>query len=120
MTLQKQNLVISVLADLLAFAAVWQIQCIAVHQNSLLAGQDISSAVISFVAQQDADALFVGQVCSSLFWNSLRLDILVHLGVKASNAIHIHYQPVLAFLAHKRPTMVITVHILQAQEVSSQ
>ncbi len=67
MTNQKQNLVIAVLADLLAFAAVWQIRCISVNQNSPMAGQDISSAVIAFVVQQDADALFVGQVCSSLF-----------------------------------------------------
>jgi len=66
MTIQKQNLVIAVLADLLASAAVWQIRCIAVNQNSPVAGQDISSAVISFVVQQDADALFVGKVCPSL------------------------------------------------------
>ena len=68
MTLQKQNLVIAVLADLLAFAAVWQIRCIAVHQKSVVAGRDTTSAVITFVAQQDADALFVGQVCSCPFF----------------------------------------------------
>ncbi|KAL0053929.1 hypothetical protein WJX82_001314 [Trebouxia sp. C0006] len=75
MTLQKQNLVIAVLADLLAFAAVWQIRCIAVHQNSLLAGQDISSAVISFVAQQDADALFVGQALMSIINDTLGMPL---------------------------------------------
>lgn len=69
MTLQKQNLVIAVLADLLAFAAVWQIRCIAVNQKSLVAERDVSSAVITFVTQQDADALFVGQLCSCpFFW----------------------------------------------------
>lgn len=66
MTLQKQNLVIAVLADLLAFAAVWQIRCIAVHQKSVVAGRDTTSAVITFVAQQDADALFVGQALMSI------------------------------------------------------
>jgi len=122
MTLQKQNLVIAVLADLLAFAAVWQIRCIAVHQNSLLAGQDISSAVISFVAQQDADALFVGQVCSSLFLTSLKLDALVHLGVKASNAIHNSLSACTGLSGSQacHATIVLTAHILQAKEVGSQ
>jgi len=101
MTHQNQNLVIAVLADLLAFAAVWQIWCIGVNQKSLLAGQDISFAVISFVAQQDADALVAGQVCSSLFFQtSLMLDALVSLEVKAITPYSRHYQPVAAFLAH--------------------
>ncbi len=90
MTIHKQNLVIAALADLLVFAAVWQIRCIAVNQNSVLAGQVISSAVISFVVQQDADALYVGQVCSSLFVTSFRLDALVGLQVKAMIAYTMH------------------------------
>jgi len=32
------------------FAAVWQIRCIAVNQNSAVAGQEITFAVISFAA----------------------------------------------------------------------
>ena len=64
MTLQKQNIVTASLADTLAFAAVWNIRCIEVRQESLQSGLNTSSAVMSYVMQQDADALFVGQVGS--------------------------------------------------------
>lgn len=64
MTLQKQNVVTASLADTLAFAAVWNIRCIEVRQESLQSGLETSPAVMSYVMQQDAAALFVGQVGS--------------------------------------------------------
>ena len=61
-TLQKQNLVTSVIADLLSFAAVISIRLSSVEQTSPEPGQHISSAVLSLIVQQDASALFAGQV----------------------------------------------------------
>ena len=65
MTVQKQNAVIAVLEDLMAFAGVWYIRCIAVNQTSVPPGQTVSSANVTIAIQQDAAALYVGQVHTS-------------------------------------------------------
>ena len=62
MTLQKQNVVTAVIADVLTPSAVWYIRCMGVHQTSTLPGSNISHAVVSLVVQQDANALWIGQV----------------------------------------------------------
>ena len=65
MTVQKQNVVTAVLGDLLAFAAVWYIRCLAVNQSNPEAGQNSSTADMTYAIQQDANDLFVGQVSES-------------------------------------------------------
>ena len=61
-TLQKQNLVTAVLADLLSFASVFSVRLIRVEQQTPLPGQDISTASLFIVTQQDTRDLFVGEV----------------------------------------------------------
>ena len=61
-TLQKQNLVTAVVADLLSFAAVFSVRLSSVDQTSPEPGQELSSADVFLVVQQDASALFVGEV----------------------------------------------------------
>lgn len=63
-TLQKQNAVSATLADLLP--AVFSVRLTSVEQNSLEAGQNVSTADVSLVVQQDAGAIFVGQVRTCL------------------------------------------------------
>ena len=62
MTIQKQNVVTAVVSNILAFAAVWLITPIGVRQTSPEPGSNISTAIQSMIVQQDANALFVGQV----------------------------------------------------------
>lgn len=61
-TLQKQNVVTAVLSELLASVEVWQLQCLGVNQTSLGPGTSNSTASLTYVLQQSATALFVGQV----------------------------------------------------------
>lgn len=63
-TLQKQNAVSATLADLLP--AVFSVRLTSVEQTSLEAGQNVSTADVSLVVQQDAGAIFVGQVWTCL------------------------------------------------------
>ena len=65
-TLQKQNVVAAVLDELLSFAAVFSVRLQAVDQTSPEPGQELSSADVSLLVQQDASALFAGQVSSSV------------------------------------------------------
>ncbi len=65
-TLQKQNLVSAVVADLLSFAAVFSVRLISVDQTSPEPGQNVSSADVALVVQQDASALFVGQASQAV------------------------------------------------------
>ena len=62
MTVQKQNVVTAVIADLLTPNAVWYINCIGVHQISPTPGHNSSTAVVSLVLQQDAGAVYIGHV----------------------------------------------------------
>lgn len=61
-TLQKQNLVTAVVADLLSFAAVFSVRLSSVDQTSVKPGHEFSSADVVLVVQQDASALFAGEV----------------------------------------------------------
>ncbi len=54
-TLQKQNAVSATVADLLP--SVFSVRLISVDQTSPEAGQSISSADVSLVVQQDANAI---------------------------------------------------------------
>ena len=63
-TLQKQNAVSATLADLLP--AVFSVRLISVEQTSPEAGQNVSTANVVLVVQQDASAMFVGQVRTRL------------------------------------------------------
>ena len=84
MTIQKQNVITAVLADLLSFAEVWYIRCTAVNQASPHPGQNVSSAFISFVVQQDASALSVGQVNSLYAMAALVLGLIcVYQGLRS-------------------------------------
>ena len=76
MTLQKQNVVIAVVADIVAYAAVWYIKCIGVKQSSPAPGSANSTAVVSLVVQQDANAQFVGEVCA--FCEKNLLEKILH------------------------------------------
>ena len=62
-TLQKQNAVSATVADLLP--AVFSVRLISVEQSSPELGQNVSAADVSLVVQQDASAIFVGQVWTS-------------------------------------------------------
>ena len=62
MTLQKQNVVTAVIIDVLTPSGVWYIDCIGVNQTSPAEGSNISTAVVSMVLQQDAGAVYIGQV----------------------------------------------------------
>lgn len=62
MTLQKQNVVTAVIADVLTPSAVFYINCTAVNQVSAAPGSNSSTAVVSLVLQQDADAVYIGHV----------------------------------------------------------
>ena len=62
MTLQKQNVVTAVIADVLTPSAVFYINCTAVNQVSAAPGRNSSTAVVSLVLQQDADAVYIGHV----------------------------------------------------------
>ena len=75
MTLQKQNAVTAVIADVLTPSAVWYIRCIAVRQTSPMPGSNISRAVVSLVVQQDANALWIGQVSTPHAFVRLALAI---------------------------------------------
>lgn len=67
MTIQKQNVVMAVVADVLTPNAVWFINCTRVNQTSAAPGTNRSTAVVSLIVEQDAEALYVGQViCSTL------------------------------------------------------
>ena len=66
MTVQKQNVVIAVVADILAYATVFYIKCLGVTQRSPAPGSVNSTAVVSLVVQQDASAQFVGEVSKAL------------------------------------------------------
>ena len=61
-TLQKQNLVTAVLSDLLSFASVFSVRLICVEQQTPFPGDDISTASLFVVTQQDTRDLFVGEV----------------------------------------------------------
>ena len=65
MTVQKQNVVMAVAADILAYATVWYIKCLGVKQSSPAPGATNSTAVVSLLVQQDANAQFVGEVRAS-------------------------------------------------------
>jgi len=54
-TLQKQNAVSATVADLLP--SVFSVRLVSVDQTSPEAGQSISSADVSLVVQQDANAI---------------------------------------------------------------
>ena len=62
MTLQKQNVVTAVIADVLTPSAVFYINCTAVEQSSAAPGSNTSTAVVSLILQQDADAVYIGHV----------------------------------------------------------
>ena len=71
-TLQKENIVIAVLTDLLAFASVFSVRLIRVELHAALPGTDFRTASLFIVTQQDDRGLFVGEVsskalCCSLF-----------------------------------------------------
>lgn len=84
MTIQKQNVITAVLADLLSSAEVWYIRCTAVNQASPDPGQNVSSAFISFVVQQDASALSVGQVNTLYATAALLLGLIcVYQGLRS-------------------------------------
>lgn len=61
-TLQKQNLVLTVLGDLLAFASVFAIRLERVEQQSPFPGSEISTASLFIVVQQDDRGLFSPEV----------------------------------------------------------
>lgn len=62
-TLQKQNALAATLGDQLRFASVFSVRLISVDQRSPSSGLNVSSADVSFVVQQNDDALYVGEVC---------------------------------------------------------
>ena len=64
-TLQKQNAVSATISDQLRFASVFSVRFISVDQNSPEPGQDVSSAEVSLVVQQDESALYVEEVGGS-------------------------------------------------------
>lgn len=61
-TLEKQNLVSTILTELLAFASVFSVRLIRVEQQSVNPGQNISTASLFIVAQQDMSGLFLPEV----------------------------------------------------------
>ena len=61
-TLQTQNVVTAVLSELLSTVQVWQLQCLGVNQTSPEPGSSNSTALLTYVLQQEATALYVGQV----------------------------------------------------------
>lgn len=78
-TIQKQNLVTSMLSHLLASAEVWQLRCMEVNQTSPGSPEgatNVSTAELSYVMQQRTSAAsFVGEVsnedCSCACKNGL-------------------------------------------------
>lgn len=67
MTVQKQNVVTAVIADVLTPNAVWFTHCIGVNQTSPALDSNTSTAVVSLVLEQDAEALYIGQVSHRRF-----------------------------------------------------
>ena len=64
-TLQKQNAVSATISDQLRFASVFSVRLISVDQISPEPGQNVSSAEVSLVVQQDESALYVEEVGAS-------------------------------------------------------
>lgn len=71
MTLQKQNVVTAVIADVLTPSAVFYINCTAVNQVSAAPGSNSSTAVVSLVLQLDADAVYIGHALGNAINDSL-------------------------------------------------
>ena len=66
-TLQKQNLVVTVLGDLLAFASVFAIRLERVEQQSPFPGSESSTASLFIIVQQDDRDLFIPEVTQLYF-----------------------------------------------------
>lgn len=69
--LEKQNLVMTVLTELLAFASVFSVRLIRVEQQSVSPGQDISTASLFLVAQQDMSGLFMPEAIDQVIIDPL-------------------------------------------------
>lgn len=70
-TLQKQNAVSATISDQLRFDSVFSVRLISVDQNSPEPGQNVSSAEVSLVVQQDESALYVEEALISVVTDPL-------------------------------------------------
>ena len=99
-TIQKQNLVTSMLSSLLAPAEVWQLRCMAVKEASpqLQEGAvNISTAELSYVMQQrTAAGSFVGEVSNEKWF------VYLQKGLQKVNIQMLNVQKATAMQSWKR------------------